>query len=535
MDDCLLHHYLDHAVRNSPRSVAITDGKSSWSYQELGLRANRLAACLNHHGVKPGNRVVIAMNRSLSIVEAIFGVLKSGAIYIPVSPETPAIRRNKIIKNSEPVAFILDAQTMKSWQAEDSGSSLPALLICLDRKASIQQTTGKIIINREEIEAFSHRAKAIKPEPGSDFPAGIYYTSGTTGEPKGVVLTHRNIHEYIKWVIDTIGIEKSDTILWTAPYYFDMSLFDIYGSIRAGARLCLADEKCLLFPPLLVELAESQKVTIWKGVASLLMYLARSGIIAPGRLPTLRKIIFSGEVLPAKYLIQWMKAFPDKIFYNAYGPTEATGISMYYRVNSIPDSPEERIPLGKPCENTEIFLLDENLKPVPEGEPGEIFISGICVAKGYWNDEERTKECFIDNPFNPGKGEIIYRTGDLARLRPDGNYEFLGRKDDQVKYMGYRIELQDIEQALISLPAVQDAGVILVEAESEELSELHAFIETSEENLTAKDLSQGLKKILPAYMIPKKFHFIKRIPRNKNGKIDRRALKDLCGRSQILK
>jgi acyl-coenzyme A synthetase/AMP-(fatty) acid ligase len=279
----------------------------------------------------------------------------------------------------------------------------------------------------------------------------------------------------------------------------------------------------LLFPSKLVEYAEAEKVTVWKGVSSLLMYLARTGAISRGRLPTLRTILFSGETLHAKYLIEWMRTFPEKTFYNAYGPTEATGISMYYRIDKTPASIDERIPIGKPCENTEVFLLDENYKAVPQGMPGELCIKGVCLSKGYLNDPERTKQVFIDNPLNPGKGERIYLTGDSARLLPDGNYEFIGRRDDQIKFMGYRMELSDIEHALVSINGVRDAGAVLVESEGIDLKEPVAYVEI-DSNTSLASIMQELKNRLPHYMVPKRLCQIEHLPRTDRGKIDKMAL-----------
>lgn len=526
MVDTLLSSYLASSADKFPDKEAITDGRSSLTYRELMDRSNYLASLLVQNGLKTGGFVIISMARRIHVIESIFAVLKAGSVYVPIAPEIPEARKKKIFNNCRPSAAICDIKVLEKFLTENEDTITGCPVFYYDNQGRINEAIrNKTLLIDSKSSKGQEQNLLMQPQVTPDMPAGVYYTSGTTGEPKGVILTHRNIHEYISWVIDYIGINEKDRLLWTAHYYFDMSLFDIYAPLRAGATICMADEKQLLFPALLVNFAESQKVTVWKGVSSLLMYMARTGAIEPGRLQTLKKIIFSGEVLPTKYLKQWMETFPDKIFINAYGPTEATGISMYYRVDSMPVSPEEKIPLGKPCENTENFLLDDYLNPVPDGEIGEIFIKGICVAPGYLNNPDQTRKYFIDNPLNPGKGETVYRTGDLARRRPDGNYEFLGRKDDQVKYMGYRIELQDIEQALISLPYVNDAAVILTETDN--LPELQAFIDAARTDITLQQISQDLNQLLPGYMIPRQIHLINKIPRSANGKVDRQALKSL--------
>lgn len=521
MPRLLLQHYLERSVKCYPDRQAATDGTCSLSYRDLDLRANRLARSLSLRGVGRGQHVVLAMSRSVRFIEAVMGVLKADAVYVPTMADAPRQRRRAILEDCRPQALIGDRNSITKVIAEDSHDWLPPLLVCLESGVGALEAHGKPVLMASDIEAANPGPLTFANRESDT--ACIHYTSGSTGMPKGVVITHRNIDEYIGWAVERLEICEQDRILGTAPFHFDMSLFDVYCSLRAGASLCIATEKKMLFPRLLVEFAESESVTIWKGVSSLLMYLARTGVLSKERLATLKKVLFSGEVLPTKYLIQWMEIFPGKTYYNAYGPTEATGISMYFQVKEKPSSPDERIPLGIPCENTEVFLLDEHYQPIPPGEPGELYIKGVCVTKGYLNDVEKTRNVFLDNPLNPGQGETVYRTGDFARLRPDGNYEFLGRKDNQVKYMGYRLELTDIEQSLVSVPGVRDAAVLLVRSETTDLDELVAYLEIdTQTNLPS--IARDLKAKLPLYMIPKQFNSISHILRSEGGKIDRSSL-----------
>jgi acyl-coenzyme A synthetase/AMP-(fatty) acid ligase len=276
----------------------------------------------------------------------------------------------------------------------------------------------------------------------------------------------------------------------------------------------------LLFPEKLVRFMEEEKVTIWKGVSSLLMYMCRTRVVRPGRIPTLRTVIFAGESLDAQYLAQWMEAFPEKSFYNGYGPTEATGISLCYHVDRIPE-PGQPIPIGRPCKGAQVVLVREDGFPTGPNEYGELCISGSCLAKGYLNDSEKTKSCFMPPP--PGcesLGDLFYHTGDLARLTNDGNYVFIARKDHQIKWMGYRIEPAEIETNLMAYPKIRDAVVLLASVNKEGLTELTAFFE-ADEKLDPSTIAQFLAGRLPTYMIPKKLIQMEAIPRNDRGKIAR--------------
>jgi amino acid adenylation domain-containing protein len=355
---------------------------------------------------------------------------------------------------------------------------------------------------------------------GNDL-AYILYTSGSTGQPKGVMISHSNIRSYIDVVVSYFGIGASARILCTAPFHFDMSTFDVFTTLRTGATLFVASDMLTLFPEKLVSFMEQYEVTLWKGISSLLMYMARAGVLKPGRMPALRQVLFGGEALATRWLIHWMEQFPEKEFYNVYGPTEATGISLIHQVEQMPGSPQELIPIGRPCNDTYVYLLDKDLDLLHDGDIGELFIGGAGLARGYLNAPEKTSQAFIPDPFKPG--ERIFRTGDLAHRRPDGVYEFLGRYDHQVKIMGYRIELGEIEHALSTQPGVSDVAVVVVPADNQDVWELVAFVEGESAEDPATILEK-LKQQLPVYMIPRCLHKIGKLPRNERGKVDRKAL-----------
>ena len=492
----------DHAeahARHAPDAEAVTDGTHRLTYRALEAHADRLARWLHARGVGPGDHVLLCMKRSPASVVAMLGVLKAGAIYVPIEARTPPTRRAQIVADCAPRAAICDAGT--AGLAGDD-------LVC-----AVLDATGALA-GEADAPAFALGGAT------ADELACLLYTSGSTGTPKGVMLTHRNIDAYAAWGVERIGITAGDRVLGTAPFYFDMSLFDIYCSLRAGATLCIATESVLLFPSKLMQLAEAERVTVWKGVASLLVYLATTGALAPGRLPTLRTVLFGGEPLPTRFLIQWMQAFPDTVFYNAYGPTEATGVSMYYRVPRCPDHADDKIPIGIPCENVALRLLDDAHRTVPPGEIGEIALGGVCITRGYRNDPDKTARAFLVDPDEPDAR--WYLTGDHARLRPDGNYEFLGRKDDQIKFMGYRLELTDIEHALVAVDGVTAAAVLLADAPAG-IGELVAYLEVTGETDPTCVLA-AVKQRLPFYMVPKRVFGIAHLPRSDRGKLNRQEL-----------
>jgi amino acid adenylation domain-containing protein len=358
-----------------------------------------------------------------------------------------------------------------------------------------------------------------------DDPAYILYTSGSTGDPKGVIISHANVRNYIDWAVETFAIQGLDRILGTAPFHFDMSTFDIWCAVKTGATLCLADEGLTLFPEKLLRYMEAEGATIWKGISSLLLYLERSGCLAPERAPALTRILFGGELLPARSLIRWMETFPEKCFYNVYGPTEATGISLYYPLERAPGSPGERVPIGCPCKGMKAMLVDEDLAPVPPGKVGEMWLAGPGLGGGYLNDPDRSDRSFITTCLINGLPERWFRTGDLAFRRADGIFEFVGREDHQVKIMGYRVELGEVEQALHAIEGIREAAVVA--ADRNGIAELVAFFQTDGAGDSAYILSR-LRDRLPAYMLPRRFFSLNQLPRCGRGKIDRTALEELA-------
>jgi amino acid adenylation domain-containing protein len=523
MDGNLVQHYL-HSLSVSPDKVACTDGRRSITYSELADRSSRLASLLRQYGVRPQDRVAVCLSRSVDFLPAILGILQADAAYVPFDPKSPQERWRKIVDDCAPTALLCDRQTILPLVSAVK-SSIPRIF--LGPRCELPLAGAEAAATIEDILASPVRSPRYSNGP--DDLAYVLYTSGSTGTPKGVMVTHRNICNYIDWAVEYFSINNEDRILGTAPFHFDMSTFDLWCPIKAGATLCLADNSLTLFPEKLLGFMESEQVTIWKGISSLLFYMDRAGVIAPGRISTLSRVLFGGDALPARTLIRWMEAFPSKSFYNVYGPTEATGISLCYPVKSIPQDPGERIPIGCSCKGMKAELLDENLIPVPNGMVGELYLSGPGLGKGYLNDTERTARAFFTVRTPGVPAETWYHTGDLGLRRGDGSFEFVGRKDQQVKIMGYRIELGEIEQALRAIDGVREAAVVT--AHRGGIEELVAFIE-GKKGTDLPFILARLRDRLPGYMMPRRLLPLADLPRCGRGKINRAALRELAMESK---
>ena len=517
METKLLQQYLDHSAQKYPSFAAVNDDRRELSYDDLSRFSNQLAHGLLSLGVNPQDRVAICMKRSTYCIGAMLGTLKADAIYVPVSSRSPEKRFAGIVRDCMPKVYICDKSTVDKVERlrDELGYEIQVVVLSEGDVGGTHAIGLGDVLNRDDsIPVYRN---------GRDDIAYILYTSGSTGSPKGVMVSHLNVISYIEWAVEEFEITSKDNILGTAPFSFDMSTFDIYATLKTGAGLYVAPEEYLLFPAKLMSFIEKHEVTLWKGISSLLMYLARTGALEKKRIPTLQRILFGGESLPTKHLINWMLTYPDKSFYNVYGPTEATGISTCYPVREIPKHHEEAIPIGYPSKDTEVVLIDQNNAHVEAGEVGELCIKGAGLSRGYWEDEQKSKCVFVVNPLTNSPGDIVFKTGDLATVGEDGALIYLGRKDDQVKVMGYRIELGEVENAIISINGVHDASVILADDEYSGVQEIVAFLEV-EKGIRISDISRQLKASIPYYMQPKKLLKLPCIFRTERGKKSKAAL-----------
>jgi amino acid adenylation domain-containing protein len=520
----LLQDYAADASKRVPSKTALFMADERRTYGELEAESNRLARLLSEYGCRPGDRICLFVDKSPMAVVAMHAVLKAGGAYVPIDLASPAARTVKILDATDPRLVL----------ATSAGVSIIDDLIA---SGHLRVDVGWLETMHADARR-SHTAfestdwSALSPDPlprlgHANSMAHILFTSGSTGDPKGVVITHANVIAFIDWALDYFGIGPADRHSGHPPLHFDLSTFDIFGTLAAGAELHLVPAGLGFDPKQLAGLIRNAELTQWFSVPSVLTYMAKFDAVAQDDFPALKRLLWCGEVLPTPILAHWMKRLPHVQFTNLYGPTEATIASSYHTITEYPVDQGQAIPIGVPCAGEEILVLDEARRPMRRGEIGEIFISGTGLSPGYWRDAEKTDRAFFADPRPGHDGRRIYRTGDLGRVSEDGLCEFLGRVDSQIKSRGYRIELGEIEAALNGISGLREAAVVGVDSGGfEGTSICCAYVSVSGEKVEPTYLRGELARLVPPYMLPFRWQQFDTLPKNMNGKIDRRALRE---------
>jgi amino acid adenylation domain-containing protein len=522
----LLQEYVARQADARPGDVALVMGGERLTYGELEAASNRLARLLREAGCRRGDRVCLFVPKTPAAVVAELATLKADCAYVPIDTASPAPRVEMIVASAEP-ALILASEpaTLLLDQVLAVGDHGRVPVGSLDE--------GAVAGEQFESEFSAADLAAQSPEPlafenSTDDAAHILFTSGSTGTPKGVVITHANVVAFVEWAVDYFGTKPTDRVSGHPPLHFDLSTFDIYATFLAGAQLHLVPASANLVPHKLAELIRTAELTQWFAVPSTFTFMAKFGVVSEGAFPSLERVLWCGEVLPTPILIEWMRAVPNARFTNLYGPTEATIASSYYTVPEIPAGETDPIPIGTPCAGEELLVLDEKLEPVRSGEIGDLFIAGVGLSPGYWRDEEKTSAAFLADPRSTDPDARIYRTGDLARVGDDGLVHFLGRADSQIKHRGYRIELGEIETALSALDGLNEIAVVGVDTGGfEGTSICCAYAPKAGLKIEPAQLGAELRKVIPPYMVPGRWLSLQALPKNVNGKIDRRGLREL--------
>jgi L-proline---[L-prolyl-carrier protein] ligase len=513
-----LHQLLDISASRFPDKVAVEESNTgSIRYGELAHLSNRVRDRLREIGVGVGDRVGICARKSGDVVAAIFGIMKTGAAYIPTDPTAPAQRNAFIFQNCTVKVVIIEGRLVNGLSEEFKQLGFAPAVIVLDGVGA------GIPLGRALDQLDSMRRAASVPSAVLDpsYLAYILYTSGSTGRPKGVMLSHGNAACFIDWCSEVFKPTEHDRFSSHAPFHFDLSILDIYVSLKHGATLVIVEERLGKEPARLAPWMAEKELTVWYSAPSILSLVAQFGKLDQRDYSSLRIVLFAGEVFPIKYLKLLKSLWKHPRYFNLYGPTETNVCTFYEVPQQIPESQNEPVPIGKACPYCEPLVVGENGSEVRAGEEGELCIAGASVLQGYWDLPENTAKAFL-----PGRDIRWYRTGDIVVELPDGNYKFLGRRDRMIKKRGYRIELGEIEAALYRHPAIKEAAVVAFP--DEENVPVKAFASARNgSKLSIIELKRFCSENLPLYMVPDLFCFLESLPKTSTDKIDYQKLKGM--------
>lgn len=495
----LVTDYLERAAGKFPDKAAFIDGQRAMTFSEVRDEAHRIAVSLIKKGFfkKP---VAVFLDKQVECIPAFMGAAYSGNFYAVLDTKMPEARIQKIMDVLKPAAVITDRV-----HGEQAGLFAGESEVLLYEDMMENQADYEMV-------------KAVTGRVVETDVLYVLFTSGSTGNPKGVVLPHRAVVSYVEWGAETFDFTPDTVFGNQTPFYFVMSGFDIYQTLRNGCTMYIIPKMLFSFPVKLLEYMQERRINTVYWVPSVLCLIANFRALPEIHLRDLRKVLFGGEVMPVKQLNMWRREYPDVQFVNLYGQTEMTDVCAYYIVDREFEDGEP-LPMGMRCRPMDLLILGEDQREVPDGEVGELCGRGPFLSYGYYNDPEKTAEVFVQNPLQSAYFELIYRTGDLVRRNERGELVYVSRKDFQIKHMGHRIELGEIEAAASALDQV-DMNCCLYDDRKSRIVLFYTGEAAKEE------VSAGLKGVLPAYMIPNKIIRRNAMPFNLNGKIDRKKLKE---------
>lgn len=500
----VLEYFEKNTLRRCPDKTVVVDGDAAYTVKDVERLSKRVASVIIRAGRSKNRPVAVYLSKGANVIFADLGIMYSGNIYVNLDVKSPGQRVKNLIENIRP-ELVITCREFAGF-GEQYGLEPRRVIIVEDAIADDVRYDNEAIL------------RGLEDLIDTD-PLCIINTSGSTGLQKSAVLSHRGFVDFTDWAVDRLRIGEDEVIGSLSPVFFDIYSFELCLLLARSSTIVLIPEKLAGFPARLMEFMRANGVNFIFWVPTVMVNIANLDILGKVELPGLRMVWYAGEVFPTKYVNYWRRHLPETKFVNLYGPIEITLDCTYY-VLDREFSDDEPIPIGFPCRNTDILILNEENEPAKPGEPGELCVRGTGLALGYWNNPENTAKAFVQNPLNTNYPETIYCTGDLVFRNERGEIMFIGRRDFQIKHLGYRIELGEIEHAVLStIDLIYNACVLYHKGKKK----IVLFYEAKKE-LSPIVLRQKLMELLPKYMIPTMFHHLTELPRNPNGKIDRNLL-----------
>ena len=497
--------YFFNTLKEVPSKIAVIEGKNTITFEELDRKSKVLSQSFIVKEDFFNQPIAVFLPKTIDSVIADIAITYSGNIYMNLDIKTPAERIKNIVELIKPKCIVTNAGNINL--IKEIGFS--------DLIINIDEINFDVLIDTENL------TKRLDRLIDTD-PLCIINTSGSTGTPKGVVLNHKSFIDFTEWSLDTFNFSEQEVVGSLSPLVFDIYSYELCLLMAKGSTLVLIPDTLAAFPIKILNILEEQKVTFLFWVPTIMVNIANMNLLVNIKLPLLKTVWFAGEVFPTKQFNYWKNNLVHTLFANLYGPIEITLDCTYFIVNRT-ISDEEPLPIGIPCRNTDILILNDNDLPIQSGEEGELCVRGTSLAMGYYNNPEKTAAAFVQNPLNKSYPETIYRTGDIVSLNPFGEIVFKGRKDSLVKHLGYRIELGEIEHVIVNTLKLAKNGCVVYNSVKKEIT---LFYE-AESEIPAVIFRKEITTILPKYMIPTVFIKMNELPRNTNGKIDRLKLKNI--------
>jgi amino acid adenylation domain-containing protein len=517
MPGLLLNRLVDEAALRDPSAPAIRCDGDTLTYEQLARRGNGLARVLLETGLSRGDRVAVWLGKGLEVPVSFYGALSAGATLVPIDPKSPVEQAVRIMRATGATHLIAEPSRRAAvCQAMDACPDVTHVIgLAADEAMRVPCVAWETVL--EQSSDRPPDVSVIELDP-----AYILHTSGSTGLPKLILHTHYGAMSFVEWAASTYALRSDDRLTNHSSHHTCFATFDYYAAARAGATTVILTPAVLMMPGSLSAVLERERVSVWYSVPAALVQLSLRGDLEARNLRPLRWVLFAGETFPGRHLQRIRQQLPGARFSHVYGSTEVNVCTCFH----LPETgdPVGPLPIGRACATTRTLVADAALQPVPDGDVGELFVRGSTVMAGYWDDPERTREVLVRRPGGGGLDEVYFKTGDRARVLPDGNLAFVARADRQVKVRGHRVELDEVEAALLSLASVEEAAVFTV-PDGEGSSALHAAVVVGGDTPpAARDMLANLRRSLPSYALPSEIAVVDALPRTPTGKVDLRAL-----------